>query len=109
MTGKDEEYRAVEAYVNLLEDKYTPVQTIDFLNLAMAGDWQLVSRYFRMIMTWQYSLRSHSILLIEISQVVFNESYRFFKQKIAFERVVAEDRINRIQWKFNQCGAMGRG
>lgn len=43
MTGKDEEYRAVEAYVNLLEDKYSPVQTIDFLNLAMSGDWQLVS------------------------------------------------------------------
>jgi hypothetical protein len=43
MTGKDEEYRAVEAYVNLLEDKYSPVQTIDFLNLAMSGSWQLVS------------------------------------------------------------------
>ncbi|KAL3798142.1 hypothetical protein HJC23_005703 [Cyclotella cryptica] len=42
MTGKDEEYRAVEAYVNLLEEKYSPVQTIDFLNLAMAGDWQLL-------------------------------------------------------------------
>eukprot|EP00956_Cyclotella_meneghiniana_P030665 scaffold77994_cov82-Cyclotella_meneghiniana.AAC.2 len=42
MTGKDEEYRAVEAYVNLLEDKYSPVQTIDFLNLAMSGDWQLL-------------------------------------------------------------------
>jgi len=42
MTGKDEEYRAVEAYINLLEDKYSPVQTIDFLNLAMAGDWQLL-------------------------------------------------------------------
>lgn len=51
MTGKDEEYRAVEAYVNLLEDKYSPVQTIDFLNLAIAGDWQLVSQYFRMIVT----------------------------------------------------------
>lgn len=43
MTGKDEEYRTVEAYVNLLEDKYSPVQTIDFLNLAMSGEWQLVS------------------------------------------------------------------
>lgn len=46
MTGNEEEYRAVEAYVNLLEDKYSPVQTIDFLNLAMDGDWQLVSRDF---------------------------------------------------------------
>jgi hypothetical protein len=43
MTGKEEEYRTVEAYVNLLEDKYSPVQTINFLNLAMSGDWQLVS------------------------------------------------------------------
>lgn len=42
MTGSDEEYRAVESYVNLLEDKYSPVQTIDFLNLAMAGEWQLL-------------------------------------------------------------------
>eukprot|EP00584_Thalassiosira_punctigera_P002832 CAMPEP_0172531936 /NCGR_PEP_ID=MMETSP1067-20121228/5153_1 /TAXON_ID=265564 ORGANISM="Thalassiosira punctigera, Strain Tpunct2005C2" /NCGR_SAMPLE_ID=MMETSP1067 /ASSEMBLY_ACC=CAM_ASM_000444 /LENGTH=275 /DNA_ID=CAMNT_0013316379 /DNA_START=27 /DNA_END=854 /DNA_ORIENTATION=+ len=42
MTGQDEEYRAVEFYVNMLENKYAPVQTIDFLNLAMAGDWQLL-------------------------------------------------------------------
>lgn len=42
MTGKEEEYRAVESYVNLLEDKYSPVQTIGFLNLAMAGEWQLL-------------------------------------------------------------------
>lgn len=45
MTGKDEEYREVESYVNLLEEKYVPVQTIDFLNLAMTGEWQLVSRH----------------------------------------------------------------
>ena len=43
MTGNEEEYRAVESYVNLLEEKYMPVQTIDFLNLAMTGEWQLVS------------------------------------------------------------------
>lgn len=42
MTGKEEEYRAVESYVNLLEEKYSPVQTIGFLNLAMAGEWQLL-------------------------------------------------------------------
>lgn len=42
MTGNDEEYRAVESYVNLLEEKYSPVQTIGFLNLAMAGEWQLL-------------------------------------------------------------------
>lgn len=42
MTGDDEEYRLVESYVNLLEEKYSPVQTLDFLNLAMAGEWQLL-------------------------------------------------------------------
>ena len=42
MTGNEEEYRAVESYVNLLEEKYSPVQTIDFLNLAMMGEWQLL-------------------------------------------------------------------
>jgi len=42
MTGKEDEYRAVESYVNLLEKKYSPVQTIDFLNLAISGEWQLL-------------------------------------------------------------------
>lgn len=42
MTGQEEEYRAVESYVNLLEEKYSPVQTIDFLNLAISGEWQLL-------------------------------------------------------------------
>ena len=42
MTGTPEESRLVEAYVNTLEGKYTPVQTLDFLNLAMCGDWQLL-------------------------------------------------------------------
>ena len=44
MTGNEEEYRAVESYVNLLEEKYSksPVQTIDFLNLFFSGEWQLL-------------------------------------------------------------------
>jgi hypothetical protein len=42
MTGTDEDFRAVEEYVNLLEDKYAPPQTLDFLNLAMGGEWQLL-------------------------------------------------------------------
>jgi len=42
MTGAPEEYNRVESYVNTLEDRYTPVQTLDFLNLAMAGEWQLL-------------------------------------------------------------------
>jgi len=42
MIGTAEEFRSVEAYVNALEDKYLPVQTIGFLNLAMDGEWQLL-------------------------------------------------------------------
>lgn len=42
MLGTPDEFRCVEAYVNALEDRYTPVQTIGFLNLAMDGEWQLL-------------------------------------------------------------------
>lgn len=42
MIGTPEEYNRVESYVNTLEDRYTPVQTLDFLNLAMSGEWQLL-------------------------------------------------------------------
>ncbi len=42
MTGTPEEYNRVESYVNTLEDRYVPVQTLDFLNLAMSGEWQLL-------------------------------------------------------------------
>ena len=42
MTGLDEEFRAVESYVNALEGRYMPVQTLEFLNLAMSGEWQLL-------------------------------------------------------------------
>jgi hypothetical protein len=42
MTGTPEEFKEVESYVNTLEDRYTPVQTLDFLNLAMSGEWQLL-------------------------------------------------------------------
>jgi hypothetical protein len=42
MTGTEDEFRAVEKYVNILEDKYAPPQTLDFLNLAMGGEWQLL-------------------------------------------------------------------
>lgn len=43
MTGKPEEIEEVVALVNSLESKYTPVLTLDFFNMAMAGEWQLVS------------------------------------------------------------------
>jgi hypothetical protein len=42
MTGTAIEYRNLESYINLLEDMYEPVRTLDFLNFAMAGDWQLL-------------------------------------------------------------------
>lgn len=42
MTGTDEEFRTVEQLVNLLEDKYQPAQTLQFLNLVMQGEWQVL-------------------------------------------------------------------
>lgn len=42
MTGKEEEFRAVEALVNNLEANYQPAQTLDFLNLILQGEWQLL-------------------------------------------------------------------
>jgi hypothetical protein len=42
MTGTEEEFREVELSVNTLESKYVPPQTLDFLNLAMGGEWQLL-------------------------------------------------------------------
>lgn len=42
MTGSSTEFREVEALVNTLEDRHKPVLTLDFLNLAMAGEWQLL-------------------------------------------------------------------
>lgn len=42
MTGKPEEIEEVVALVNSLESKYTPVLTLDFFNMAMAGEWQLL-------------------------------------------------------------------
>ena len=42
MMGKPEEFRLVESYVNALEDKFVPPQTLGFLNMAMIGDWQFL-------------------------------------------------------------------
>lgn len=42
MTGTAEEFKLVEEYVNALEDKFVPAQTLDFLNLAMNGEWQFL-------------------------------------------------------------------
>lgn len=42
MTGTEEEFSKVESYINELEAKYAAPQTLDFLNLAMGGPWQLL-------------------------------------------------------------------
>jgi hypothetical protein len=42
MMGTDEDFRKVEAYVNMLEERYTPVQTLQFFNMATEGEWQLL-------------------------------------------------------------------
>jgi hypothetical protein len=42
MTGTEQEFKLVEEYVNALEDKFVPAQTLDFLNLAMNGEWQFL-------------------------------------------------------------------
>lgn len=42
MTGTSEDFAMVESYINALESTYAPPQTLDFLNLAMGGTWQLL-------------------------------------------------------------------
>lgn len=42
MTGSSTELREVETLVNTLEDRHKPVLTLDFLNLAMTGEWELL-------------------------------------------------------------------
>lgn len=42
MTGAATEFREVETLVNTLEDRHKPVLTLDFLNLALAGEWDLL-------------------------------------------------------------------
>ncbi len=42
MTGTSEEFRLIEQYVNALEDKFDAPQTLDFLNLLIAGEWQFL-------------------------------------------------------------------
>ena len=42
MTGIEDKYCLVEGYINLLDGRYMPVQTLDYLNLAMTGKWQLL-------------------------------------------------------------------
>jgi hypothetical protein len=42
MTGKREELEEISLLVNIMEEKFSPVMTLDFLNLAMQGEWQLL-------------------------------------------------------------------
>ena len=42
MMGTEQDYRMVEAYVNTLEERFTQIQTLQFFNMATAGEWQLL-------------------------------------------------------------------
>ena len=42
MMGTSEDFKKVESYVNTLEERYETITTLGFLNLAMAGEWQLL-------------------------------------------------------------------
>jgi hypothetical protein len=64
MKGTTEEFGLVEKYVNALEAKYIPPQTLDFLNLAMAGEWQFL------FTTNQLGRPSPSLRLTELVQRV---------------------------------------
>ena len=112
MTGKDEEYRAVEAYVNLLEEKYAPVQTIDFLNLAMAGDWQLVSSFRQRCLTVLLILSINSKIRpsyehLNNSAAIFNQLNWRTKQKIASTGTSPKNRSRWIPRFFNKYCSMG--
>lgn len=37
-----EDLQLLQDYINVMEDRYEPAQTLDFLNLAMGGTWQMV-------------------------------------------------------------------
>ncbi|GFH53161.1 hypothetical protein CTEN210_09637 [Chaetoceros tenuissimus] len=64
MTGQPEEFRLVESYVNTLEDTFSPPQTLDFLNLAMAGEWQFL------FTTNQLGRPSPLLRMTELTQVI---------------------------------------
>lgn len=40
--GKKDDNDEISTIVNTLESKYKPVETLEFFNMAMAGDWQLM-------------------------------------------------------------------
>lgn len=64
MTGKPEENEIVSTLVNTLEAKYEPVLTLDFFNMAMMGEWQLL------FSTNMLGVPSASLRLRELSQKV---------------------------------------
>jgi hypothetical protein len=64
MTGTREEFRLVENYVNAIEAKYVQPQTLGFLNMAIAGEWQFL------FTTNQLGNPSPSLRLSELVQTV---------------------------------------
>lgn len=64
MTGTPSEFKYVESYVNALEEKYIQPHTLDFLNLAMIGEWQFL------FTTDQLGRPSRKLMLTELVQKV---------------------------------------
>lgn len=70
MRGTTEEFRLVETYVNTLEERFVAPQTLDFLNLAMMGEWQFL------FTTNQLKRPSPSLRLTELTQTLETDGLR---------------------------------
>jgi len=107
ITGSSAEFRQVETLVNTLEDRHKPVLTLDFLNLAMAGEWQLLfstslssrpRQNFRITEMFQ---RVESVLMNSLQGTVANEvSWELAENGNSFDAsgsftVVCDYEINR--------------
>eukprot|EP00980_Cylindrotheca_fusiformis_P031390 scaffold26289_cov264-Cylindrotheca_fusiformis.AAC.1 len=88
MKGSSAEFREVETLVNALEAGFTPVQTLDFLNLAMAGDWQLL------FSTNLAGGQKPNFRLREMFQRVESKSATSFEGRVS----------NEVAWEFAEDG-----
>jgi len=107
MTGSSADFREVETLINTLEDRHRPVLTLDFLNLAMAGEWQLLfstslssrpRQNFRITEMFQ---RVESVFMNSLQGTVANEvSWELAENENSFDAsgsftVVCDYEINR--------------
>jgi len=107
MTGSSAEFSEVETLINTLEDRHRPVLTLDFLNLAMAGEWQLLfstslssrpRQNFRITEMFQ---RVESVFMNSLQGTVANEvSWELAENENSFDAsgsftVVCDYEINR--------------